>query len=179
MRKKNREKIINLTTEILEAFLRVGGAGAHAFLDQKTLYSDLNSRGYDREIISTYVRRLVNSGHLEAIEESGKRSVRLTRKGKVKRLEKTNESSADGKWRVISYDIPDDRKPLRIALTRSLRRIGYKPVQKSLWVCPFNKADEIEILISELGINIFVANFKVESSDIEEHLRELFDDELD
>ena len=181
MRKKQREKIIDITTEILEGLLRIGGATTHAFFDQKSFYSDLNSRGYDRKIISNYIRRLINSGHIEAMEESGRKSIRLTRKGKIKRLEQSTDCGSDGRWRFISFDIPEDRKSLRIALTRSLRRIGYKPVQKSLWVCPFNKADEAGLLIEELGIGDFIANFQVDinNMDIKQHLLELFDDELE
>ena len=179
MRKKHREKIIDITTEVLETLFRIGGATSHAFFDQKSFYNEINAQGYDRKIISNKVRRLINSGHIEAIEESGGSSIRLTRKGNIKRVEKSNNQTADGKWRFISFDIPEKRRSERLNLRRSLRRVGYKPLQKSLWVCPFNKADEVGLIISELGLADFTAYFKVVKTDIEEHLKELFDSELE
>jgi len=179
MRKKHREKIIDITTSILEVLARFGGAASDAFSDQKAFYNEINSRGFDRSEISDRVRRFINSGHIEVVEEDGKRSIRLTRKGNIKRLEKNSDRSADGKWRFISFDIPEKRRNARLNLRRSLRRIGYKPLQKSLWVCPFNKADKVGLIISELGLNDFTAYFKIEKTDIEEHLKELFDQELE
>ena len=182
MRKRQREKVINITTNItttiLEVLFRLGGATSDILSNRKDFYNQINSHGFDRIAISNRVRDLINSGHIEAAEESGSKSVRLTRKGKIKRLEQNTDHDSDGKWRFISFDIPEDRKPLRVALTRSLRRIGYKPIQKSLWACPFNKVDDIDLLITEMGINEFVANFRIETTDIEEHLKELFDSEL-
>lgn len=179
MRKKHREKIIDVTTTVLEVLFRFAGATSHAFFDQKSFYNEVNSQGFGRDEISSRVRRLINSGHIEAVEESGKRSIRLTRKGNIKRIEKSADFAADGKWRFISFDIPEKRRSERLSLRRSLRRIGYKPLQKSLWVCPFNKADEVGLIVSELGLKDFTAYFKIEKTDIEEHLKELFDQELD
>ncbi len=179
MRKRQREKIVDITTSVLEVLFRIAGATSDAFSNKREFYYELSRHGFDRSEIADRVRDLINAGHIEAKEESGTKSVRLTRKGKIKLLEKSRDLQSDGRWRFISFDIPEDRKPLRVVLTRSLRKIGYKPIQKSLWACPFNKADEIDLLISEMGINEFVANFRIEKTDIEEHLREIFDQELE
>lgn len=178
MRKRQREKIVDITTEVLEVLFRFAGATSDGFSHQKSFYNELNKHGFDRTIISNRVRRLINSGHIEAIEESGQRSIRLTRKGSIKRLEKTSDNSADGKWRFISFDIPEDLRSFRLNLRRSLRRIGYKLLQKSLWVCPFNRADEVGLIVSELGIGECCAYFTVDKTDIDGHLKELFDNEL-
>ncbi|MEI8060760.1 MAG: hypothetical protein WCG99_00490 [Candidatus Berkelbacteria bacterium] len=178
MRKKQREKIIDFTTSALEILFRLGGATTHAFFNRKEFYNQLNDSGFSRSEISNRIRDLVNSGHIEATEESGQKSVRLTRKGKIKLLEKSENKEIDGEWRFLSFDIPESLKTQRFALTRSLRRIGYRPIQKSLWVCPFNKADDIELIVSELGLSQYVANLKTSKTDITNHLNELFDDVL-
>jgi DNA-binding transcriptional regulator PaaX len=178
MRKKNREKIVDFSTSALKLIFRLGGATTHAFLNRRDLYNHLNNQGFSRTIISGRIRDLINSGYIEAIEESGQRSVQLTRKGKIRLLENSSNDEIDGEWRFISFDVPEKLKTQRFALTRSLRRIGYKPIQKSLWACPYNKADEIDLLISELGLDQYVANFKTNKTDINNHLKELFDDVL-
>jgi len=178
MRKRNQEKIVDITTTILEVLARFSMVGFDAMTRKKEFYNQIYRYGFDRTHISNRVRFLINSGHIEAYEESGQKSIRLTQKGNLKRIEQNQNTDSDGRWRIISFDIPEDKKLLRVALTRSLRRIGYKPIQKSLWICPFNKADEIDLLISELGINDFVANFRVEKNqtDIKQHLLDLFDE---
>ena len=176
MRKRQREKIVDITTTILEVLFRFGGATSDALSGRKEFYNEINQRGFDRITISNRVRELISAGNIEALEESGTKSIRLTRKGKIKCLEQACNNETDGKWRFVSFDIPEELKTQRLAFTRSLRRIGYKPVQKSLWVCPYNKADETQLLCDELRINEYVANFKVEKIDIENHLRELFEE---
>ena len=178
MRKKNREKIINLSLVVLEGLFHLGESTLNAFIDQKSFNKKLRDDYSDSRYLVDRIRILINRGYIEAKEENGRTSIRLTRKGKIKRLEKSSDQTVDGKWRFISFDIPEDRKILRIALTRSLRRFGFRPVQKSLWVCPFVKADEVDLVIDELGIRQFIAYLIVEKTDIEKHLRELFDDVL-
>jgi len=175
MKKNQKERIVDITTTILETLFRIGRATTDAFANRKDFYNEINRRGFDRTSISNRVRELISAGNIEAVEESGSKSIRLTRKGKIKCLENLGMNETDGRWRFVSFDIPEVLKTQRLAFTRSLRRIGYKPVQKSLWVCPFNKADETQLLCDELGINDYVANFKVGAINIETHLKELFD----
>jgi len=179
MRKKHREKIIDLTSAVLEGILTLGGATFNAFIDQRSFYQNFDSDDFSRRQITDRVRNLINSGYIEAKEESGHKSIRLTRKGKIKRLEKSQDVTADGQWRFISFDIPEKYKNLRLQLVRYLRRIGYKPIQKSLWASPFVKVDEVDLIIKELGVSQYVAYFVIEKTDIQEHLKELFDDEIE
>jgi len=179
MRKRTREKIIDLTLAILEGLLRIGEGTFDAFIDQKSFYKKLKGDNFASREITNRVRGLINRGYIEAVEESGKTSIRLTRKGKIKRLEKTTDNRIDGKWRFISFDIPERLKSLRRSLTRYLRRIGFRPVQKSLWASPFVKADDVDLIVKELGLEKYVAYFVVEKTDIKQHLEELFDDLLD
>jgi len=179
MKKKTREKITDLTLAILDGVLRLGDGTFNAFVDQRTFYKDLHDAEFARNQIVDRVRNLIDRGYIEAEEESGRSSIRLTRKGKIKRLEKITDNEIDGKWRFISFDIPEKLKALRLRLTRSLRRIGFKPVQKSLWACPFVKADEVDLIVKELGLGKYVAYFVIEKTDIQQHLEELFSEELE
>jgi len=178
MRKNNREKIIDLTMSILDIIDRFGGAAVYSFVDQKSVYRSIQDDLTTREKIRRKISSLINSGNLEAVEEGGKKSVRLTRKGKIKLIEKSSKNNVDGKWRLISFDIPESIKTNRVNFTRGLKRFGYRAVQKSLWVSPFVESQEIGLLMDELGINEYVARFTVADTDIEQHLREIFDDVL-
>lgn len=178
MRKKNREKIINSSLIVLEGIFHLGEATFDAFIDQKSFNKKLRDGYSDSKELVDRIRILINRGYIEAKEESGRTSIRLTRKGKIKRLEKSSDQTVDGKWRFISFDIPEKLKGLRVALTRSLRRISFRPVQKSLWASPFVKSDEVDLIVKELGLEKYVAYFIIEKTDIKNHLKELFDDVL-
>jgi len=178
MRKKSREKIIDLSLAILEGIFKVGEGTFEAFIDQKSFYKKLHHEDFASNLISNRIRDFINRGYIEAKEEKGGTSIRLTRKGRIKRLEKTADRTVDGKWRLLSFDIPEKQKTLRIKLTRTLKRIGYRAIQKSLWACPFVKVDEVDLLLKELGLEQYVANFIVEKTDIKKHLVEIFDDVL-
>jgi len=158
--------------------LRVGEGTFDAFIDQKSFYRNLRQENFASNLISNRIRDYINRGYIEAKEESGRTSIRLTRKGKIKRLEKNQDNTTDGRWRLISFDISEKLKNLRMCLIRSLRRIGYRPVQKSLWASPFIKADEVDLIVKELGLEKYVAYFIIEKTDIRQHLEELFDDVL-
>ena len=178
MRKKNKEKIIDLTMSVLEFISRVGGATVHSFIDQKSVYRNLETNDLTREKIRRKISDLINSGNIEAIEEQGRRSVRLTRKGKIKLVEKSEKIKLDGKWRLVSFDVPETMKSQRIQFTRGLRKFGYRAVQKSLWISPYVESEEIGLLIDELTLGEYVARFIASATDIEAHLKQLFEDTL-
>ncbi len=105
-------------------------------------------------------------------------SIQLTNKGKIKLIEESGNYAIDGKWRMLSFDIPEDFRKKRNQFRRSIKRIGYKQAQKSLWVSPFVKADEIELIISEQDLGKFVAYLLVEKTDMDSYLKSLFKTEL-
>jgi DNA-binding transcriptional regulator PaaX len=52
----------------------------------------------------------------------------------------------DGRWRILIFDIPDKNKVKREALRGKLKELNLYKLQKSVWVCPYNFQNEIEIL---------------------------------
>lgn len=119
---------------------------------------------------------LERSGYIKINRISN--SVVLTSKGKIKLIEEADDYSVDGKWRMLSFDIPEDFRKKRNQFRRSIKRIGYKQAQKSLWACPFVKADEIDLIIAEQGLEKYVAYLLVEKTDIDSYLKGLFKIEL-
>lgn len=60
----------------------------------------------------------------------------------------------DGKWYVIIYDIPHSRKQARDAFRQKLKQLNLYPLQKSVWVTPFNCLPEIEFLCSIFNLTL-------------------------
>ncbi|MDO8564876.1 MAG: hypothetical protein Q7R88_02680 [bacterium] len=58
----------------------------------------------------------------------------------------------DGKWRILIFDIPEKRKYLREKLRNTLRSIGFKWLQDSGWVYPYDCEDFIALLKADFKI---------------------------
>lgn len=53
----------------------------------------------------------------------------------------------DGKWRIVLFDIPEKQKYLRDIFRRHLQKIGFKELQKSVFVFPYDCEKEMMSLI--------------------------------
>lgn len=93
-------------------------------------------------------------------------------------LEDPNEKRIDGKWRMLSFDVPEKLKTKRNSFRSAIKRIGFRQVQKSLWACPFVKADKIELAVKKYRLEKYVAYLIVSKTDIESYLKVLFQDVL-
>ena len=62
----------------------------------------------------------------------------------------------DGKWRLIIFDIPEQRKRDREGLRRKLIELGFIRLQDSVFASPYPCKDEIDFLANYLNISDFV-----------------------
>jgi len=58
----------------------------------------------------------------------------------------------DGKWRIVVFDIIEMKKIHREAFRGKLKELGFRPLQKSVWIHPFNCKDEINLLRKFFGL---------------------------
>jgi len=85
--------------------------------------------------------------------------LRLTEKGR-KILEKIESQDYkiekpkkwDKKWRVIIFDIKEERKSLRNKLRNTLINIGFMCLQKSVWIYPYDCEDLINLIKADFRI---------------------------
>jgi len=144
-------------------------------------YEKLRREAYylegDPRRLSNRIHSLERNGYLKINRKSS--SIELTGKGRIKILENTTDDSIDGKWRFLSWDIPEKLRIKRRQFCRSIKRIGYKQVQKSLWASPFIKSNEVYLIIDDLKIRKYVAYIVAAKTDIDPDLRRLFKVELE
>lgn len=62
----------------------------------------------------------------------------------------------DGKWRVITFDIPEKYRKARKTFQQKLKGLGCYPAQKSVWIHPFPCDAELAFLKDILEIQPFV-----------------------
>lgn len=102
-----------------------------------------------KEIIKQSRNRLIQQGLLEYRDNM----VHLTLKGeKTLNVLKTKEYKIekpkrwDKKWRVIIFDIPEKRKRLREQIRKTLTTIGFRRLQDSVWIFPYDCEDLLTLL---------------------------------
>ncbi len=59
----------------------------------------------------------------------------------------------DEKWRMLIFDIPEKRKKIRNKVRLILKKMGFKRLQNSVWVIPYDCEDVIALLKVELGVD--------------------------
>ncbi len=80
----------------------------------------------------------------------------------------------DGKWRIVSFDIPEDHKKLRDTLRQKLRQLGFLEFQKSIFIHPYPCDDEIDFLIEYYDARQYVRKIVAETIDNALHIKQRF-----
>jgi DNA-binding transcriptional regulator PaaX len=58
----------------------------------------------------------------------------------------------DSKWRIIIFDISQIQRLKRNAFRGKIKELGFYPLQKSVWIYPYQCKDEIELLRDFFGL---------------------------
>ena len=82
----------------------------------------------------------------------------------------------DKYWRVIAFDIPEKYKRERDALTRKLKEMEFYPLQKSVFICPFECKNEFDFIGEVFSIRKFLRYFvaKEINTDDEKYLEKYY-----
>ncbi len=109
----------------------------------------------DKASVNSVLYRLIRNGLVKYSE----RKLTLTDKGRsfLKNLEQNNFNFPkprkwDKKWRIVIFDIKEERKTSRNKLRHTLIQIGFKKLQNSVWVFPYDCKDLITLLKADFKI---------------------------
>jgi DNA-binding transcriptional regulator PaaX len=91
-------------------------------------------------------------------------------------LEKMNikKHAWDKKWRIVIFDIPEKLKMIREALRYHLIRLGFRKLQHSVFVLPFECRNEIEYLTEFFNARKFIRFIEAVHIDNELDLKHKF-----
>jgi len=105
----------------------------------------------------------------------------LTDKGKkrilkydIDKIEIKKPMRWDKLWRLVIFDIPEDKNLGRKALAAKLKELGFYPMQKSVFIHPYECKDEIDFIIEIFELSPYVRFLRVKDIDIELDLKERF-----
>ncbi|MBI3103683.1 CRISPR-associated endonuclease Cas2 [Candidatus Daviesbacteria bacterium] len=111
--------------------------------------------------LSQALKRLRESGLIEQVKLKNDVIIKLTQTGKELISDGSDEKEWDGKWRIVIFDIPEQKRVIRNLFRRNLKKWGFKHLQKSVWISKRNVFDKLEVYIKELGIEQWVIVMEV------------------
>ena len=128
------------------------------------------------------IKRLYQSKLIDYREnKDGSASLILTDNGKdrilryeIDKIEIKKPTHWDNLWRMVIFDIPEDKKSGRNALNAKLKELGFYPMQKSVFVHPYECKDEIDFITELFELTPYVRFLRVKDIDVELHLKEIF-----
>lgn len=118
----------------------------------KVYLRHLNKRERNRELQSV-MRYMQRQGLVVVTEQGGEFSVSITERGKRRHARFQFENLHipamerwDQKWRIVMFDVPEKHASARRALAIKLQDTGFKLLQKSAWVHPFDCREQVELI---------------------------------
>lgn len=115
-----------------------------------------------RKDLGRIIKRLEKQEMISIREKGDKISLEITEKGKKRLLEYSFENielkhkKRDGKWRLVIFDIPEDKKSAREAFRNKLKQLGFIRIQDSVFVSAYPCKNEIDFLCNFLEISDYV-----------------------
>lgn len=126
-------------------------------LESYKLWKNVNKRD-----LGKIIKRLEKQEMLAIGEKNGKTTIKITEKGEKRILEYDFENltrkvrKRDGKWRLIIFDIPEEKKQNRDAFRRKLIQLDCTRLQDSVFASAFPCKDEVDFLCHYLEISDYV-----------------------
>lgn len=128
----------------------------------------------------TVLGRLATRGFITFEERGDRRYARITKKGKrvleleTQKVVSTKKRKWDRRWRVVTFDIPERRRKVRVRLRRFMEEYGFVRLQDSVWIYPYDCEDLIALAKANLRVGADVLYMIVERLEMDRHLREHF-----
>ncbi|TSD02513.1 MAG: phenylacetic acid degradation operon negative regulatory protein [Parcubacteria group bacterium Athens0714_24] len=129
-------------------------------------WKDIKRRQLLDAVREFYNNRIVdykelNDGTVEVVltKEGRKRALIF----KIDEMEIKKPDKWDGKWRIVIFDIPEKKRAARFALRNKLKDLGFKELQKSVFVHPYECEDEIDFIVEVFEIRPYVKFLRTDS----------------
>lgn len=136
---------------------------------------------YKRYQIRKTFEQLRQKRLIEITEINGKIRMVLSENGKrhaikyeLEDLTIPKPKNWDNKWRLIIFDIPEKFHKERRALRIKLDELGFYPLQKSVWLYPYECRNEIDFVVEFFKISPYVRIVEAIGFDGDDFLKKEF-----
>lgn len=140
-----------------------GVAYFNEFVNNPGYWAYGTGKPFNKPIVSQVIKRLREKGYIETFVNEGKVLVKLTELGEDALGFVDENKPWDKKWRIVIYDIPENKRRIRDLFRRRLKEWGFKLWQKSTWITKNDVTVKLRRLVKQLGISDWVA--VIESDD--------------
>ncbi|OGZ30961.1 MAG: CRISPR-associated endonuclease Cas2 [Candidatus Niyogibacteria bacterium RIFCSPLOWO2_01_FULL_45_48] len=113
--------------------------------------------------------------------DDGTTTIILTEDGKKRILQYEFESMKmkkpkvwKGDWHIVTYDIPEKKKPAREAFRKKVKELGMLEFQRSVFVSPYECENEIDFVAEFFEVGKYVRYIKAKYITNEAELKEKF-----
>lgn len=147
-----------IVKDILDCLLAAGAITVVAtspYFLTNILRAMFSNDRYKKKSVETAFYRLRKEGCIKIKRRGHQIYVSLTDDGRKKagwmqinHLAIKKPNKWDAIWRIIIFDIANEHRVKREAFRGFIKRLGCYPLQKSVWVHPYDCRDEIELLRS-------------------------------
>ena len=130
----------------------------------------LKEFGHNEQSVRVAVSRIMKQGWLQSEKDGNKSYYFLTPRGEARieeaaiRIFGLNPKEWDGKWRMLMYTIPEEKRRIRDELRKELIWSGFGSIANGCWISPNNLEKEVHLLIENYDIqahvDFFVAEYK-------------------
>lgn len=124
---------------------------------------------------------LEKHGYIQCVRKRGGLEPTLTKAGRrqaylaaLNDIELKKPRRWDGKWRIVSFDIPEESRHARDTFRGHLQRLGFFELHQSLFVVPWPCEKEVRIIAEQLRINEYVHSIIADELDHEETVQQWF-----
>lgn len=131
-------------------------------LEDFTTHSYIYAHGYDRPLkkssLAKALKRLRERGFIEKEYDEEKIIFKLTQAGYdfLYFSKSDDEIKWDGKWKLVIFDVPENKRGIRDVLRSRLKLWGFTPWQQSVWASKKNVTQKLRQLVKDLGIEDWV-----------------------
>ncbi|WP_050615000.1 phenylacetic acid degradation operon negative regulatory protein PaaX [Bacillus testis] len=130
-----------------------------------SLISLLKEFGHNEQGVRVAISRMVKQGWLQSEKQGNKSNYFLTEQGigrmeeAAKRIYKLAPQKWDGKWRILMYTIPEEKRQIRDELRKELLWSGFGSFSNACWISPNHLEKEVRLLIQKYHIEEYTDFF--------------------
>jgi len=108
----------------------------------------------------TAVGRLAAQGYVKFVEKNGKKHIEITEAGKrfieIERARALAPARKKRRWdkryRLVMFDIPQERKTTRDRLRHLMQDFGFLRLQYSVWISPYDCEELVALVKADLRL---------------------------
>lgn len=164
--------------DILLWILKAGGIVILSLINPKIPQILLDSYLRKQYRLKERLRILEKRGWIDISESSNQIKLELVEKGKKKAMfynldfmKIKKPKIWDGLWRMVIFDIPEEKRLARDILRRRLKQLN---LQKSAFIHPYDCRKEVEIIRTVYGIKPYVTYMEINNIDRRDFLLKNF-----